>query len=107
MFIAKKCRAYPVYVNEYASGTPQQYYTTNDSYSTTGNHQSETYIVPVEETLLTNQSRESPQALSAVSYYNYKLLHILTLCEFLKLISIHSDVERIENIFKKIKIRRN
>lgn len=59
-------RAYPVYVNEYASGTQQQYYTTNESYSTTGNHQSETYIVPVEEALLTNQSRESPQALSAV-----------------------------------------
>lgn len=60
-------RAYPVYVNEYASGTQQQYYTTNESYSATGNHQSETYIVPVEEALLTNQSRESPQALSAVS----------------------------------------
>lgn len=75
----QNCRAYPVYVNEYASGTQQQYYTTNESYSTTGNHQSETYIVPVEEALLTNQSRESPQALSAVSYYNY----MLTVSEYL------------------------
>lgn len=60
-------RAYPVYVNEYASGTQQQYYTTNESYSATGNHQGETYIVPVEEALLASQSRESPQAISAVS----------------------------------------
>lgn len=60
-------RAYPVYVNDYASGTQQQYYTTNDSYTTTSNHQNETYIVPVEDTLLSSQSRESPQALSTVS----------------------------------------
>ncbi|XP_055324351.1 uncharacterized protein LOC129578961 [Sitodiplosis mosellana] len=57
--------AYPVYVNEYASGTQQQYYTTNESFSATGNHQAETYIVPVEDTMLANQSRESPQAISA------------------------------------------
>lgn len=62
-------RAYPVYVNEYTSGTQQQYYTTNESYSATGNHQGETYIVPVEEALLASQSRESPQAISAVSYF--------------------------------------
>lgn len=61
-------RAYPVYVNEYASGTQQQYYTTNEPYSATGNHQGETYsIVPVDEALLASQSRESPQAISAVS----------------------------------------
>lgn len=65
-------RAYPVYVNEYASGTQQQYYTTNESYSATGNHQGETYsIVPVEEALLASQSRESPQAISAVSWPIY------------------------------------
>lgn len=60
-------RAYPVYVNEYASGTQQQYYTTNESFSGTGNNQAETYIVPVEETMIASQSRESPQAISAVS----------------------------------------
>lgn len=68
-------RAYPVYVNEYASGTQQQYYTTNESYSTTGNHQGETYIVPVEEALLASQSRESPQAISAVSSSTVINLH--------------------------------
>lgn len=56
-----------MYVNEYASGTQQQYYTTNESYSATGNHQGETYIVPVDDALLASQSRESPQAISAVS----------------------------------------
>lgn len=68
-------RAYPVYVNEYASGTQQQYYTTNESFSATGN-QGETYIVPVEETMIANQSRESPQAISAVSI-NYIILIML------------------------------
>lgn len=62
-------RAYPVYVNDYASGTQQQYYTTNDSYTTSSNHQNETYIVPVEDTLLSSQSRESPQTLSSVSVF--------------------------------------
>lgn len=55
-------------MNEYASGTQQQYYTTSESFSGTGNHQGEAYIVPVEETLMANQSRDSPQALSNVSY---------------------------------------
>lgn len=92
-----------MYVNEYASGTQQQYYTTNESYSTTGNHQSETYIVPVEEALLTNQSRESPQALSAVSYFLFSYNYMLTVSEFLQLISINSDVEHIKkkkNVFE-------
>lgn len=67
-FIVLFIRAYPVYVNDYASGTQQQYYTTNDSYTTSSNHQNETYIVPVEDTLLSSQSRESPQTLSSVSF---------------------------------------
>lgn len=70
-------RAYPVYVNDYASGTQQQYYTTNDSYSATGNHQGETYIVPVEEALLASQSRESPQALSAVSNEHFASTYLV------------------------------
>ncbi|XP_031634493.1 DNA-binding protein RFX2 isoform X1 [Contarinia nasturtii] len=57
--------AYPVYVNEYTSSTQQQYYAANESFSGTGTHQNETYIVPVEESLISNQSRESPQAISA------------------------------------------
>lgn len=60
-------RAYPVYVNDYTTNGQQQYYAANESYSSSGNHQNETYIVPVDETILTAQSRESPQAISAVS----------------------------------------
>lgn len=67
------CRAYPVYVNDYTSNGQQQYYAANESYSSNGNHQNEAYIVPVDETILTSQSRESPQAISAVSRISISL----------------------------------
>ncbi|XP_063704529.1 DNA-binding protein RFX2 [Culicoides brevitarsis] len=74
--------AYPVYVSDYSS-SGQQYYTTtantgnystgnvaaNNGSSTGGANQQ--YIVPVDETLLTSSSRDSPQTISSdVHSYN-------------------------------------
>lgn len=68
-----------MYVGDYTGNGQQQYYTTsNDAYTTssTGNHQSNTYIVPVEEAILSGQSRESPQTISAVCLKQLFLLII-------------------------------
>lgn len=59
-----------MYVGDYNTNGQQQYYTTsNDAYSSSssGNHQGNAYIVPVDEAILSGQSRESPQTISAVS----------------------------------------
>lgn len=59
-----------MYVGDYSTNGQQQYYTTsNDAYSTSssGNHQGNAYIVPVDGAILGSQSRESPQTISAVS----------------------------------------
>ncbi|KAJ6638550.1 Transcription factor RFX3 [Pseudolycoriella hygida] len=59
---------YPVYaVSDYTSGG-QQYYTTTGNYTnsptSSGNHATNSYIVPVDEQLLTTSAKMSPQAIS-------------------------------------------
>lgn len=63
-------RPYPVYVNDYTTNGQQQYYATNETYTSGGNHQSDTYIVPVDEAILSGPTRDSPQAISTVSIFN-------------------------------------
>lgn len=63
-------RTYPNYaVVDYTSGG-QQYYTTTGNYTnsptSSGTHATNSYIVPVDEQLLTTSAKMSPQAISTV-----------------------------------------
>ena len=80
-------RTYPVYAVSDYTGGGQQYYTATGNYtnSPTGagaGASSGSYIVPVDEALLTAQARESPHNNSSVYMLVYILLNLYNILPF-------------------------